>query len=364
MSSENFHTVEGGSQAFIHDENLKQDLFFASPKWRGIEKAFEKQGIPMREVLKPGARVLEIGSGHGQNQHILRSIIPGLKYTEIEKDPHAAETSRARNPEGTVVCGDVLTEIQKIPDGSLDCVLGFNSFDQYTYAELKVLLRAIARKLRSGGVFMHGIDQNQASVPLWSYLEERRRTPDGKQKGYPFVYEQYLPEGGGFTTGLIFLMSKKDRATAIAEMEARYQKALRSLPADQRTRLFKPRLGSEIVTDASIDAVRNADLNKGHQLVDHNKLLAAILDETMHGIPDFLSVGYHRTTGREVHRRDRGEQSSVLFKSYEPADQATLREADRLTALVEPVATGLAKSLVRGVDVRVHTGLYAIGVKR
>lgn len=258
-----------GAHILHHLGNAWKDDQIADLKVSAIEGAIHNLGIDIGKVFYDGAGILEIGAGAGANQSALKAKHPSLRYTEVEINPTLAQLSKDRNPDGNIVNAGILQYIDSVPDNSQAAILEFNAFDQYTYPQLKILIRKIHNKIKPGGIFLGAVDQIQAPLPMITYLREKHRTPDGI-RGHPFLVCTDLGEAG-ITTGAIYLGTQKAQRKIRDEV-----RKLRTMKTE----------GSPLESDDTM-ACDPKDLKTFHQdivragmtCVDHNKLLQDIIAE-------------------------------------------------------------------------------------
>jgi SAM-dependent methyltransferase len=104
-----------------------------------------------RERLAPGARLLEIGAGTGQDSAYFQQ--EGLAVVAVDLSPVMVEHCRAKGIEAHVM--DFLR--LDFPAGSFDAVFAMNCLLHVPNADLPAVLAAIRAMLRPGGLFFLGV---------------------------------------------------------------------------------------------------------------------------------------------------------------------------------------------------------------
>ena len=112
-------------------------------------KLAERQAF--RDRLAPGARLLEIGAGPGQDSAYFQS--EGLAVVAADLSPAMVEICRSKGIEAHVM--DFLH--LDFPDGSFDAVYAMNCLLHVPNADLPTVLGAIRAVLRPGGLFFIGV---------------------------------------------------------------------------------------------------------------------------------------------------------------------------------------------------------------
>ena len=341
----------------VHEINVKYEAPIADIKVQGISEILKEAKADPKHIFRPGAQVLEIGAGVGQNQQAIRAAYPGLNYTEVEKNPQAATLSRQRNPEGNIVVDSITNYIDTIEDGSLDAVLGFNSFDQYTVEQLRMLFRKIHKKLKAGGVFLHGIDQNQAPTPIEDYARKFRRTPDGSVRGRPIIILKTV-EAGGLTTGGIYFGQRKDQKSMLAIMAFIKQRSRRLYTASGT--LAELAEDECLFMEKDLSFVDEALKNAGLVRVDHNTMLNDILSE-------FVSKNFGNSMARDkvtrkIIRGGRREKSGWLIRGAFFEQEEAEAEVKKWEPIIDKaLRTGIIPP--KSITVVSHKAKYVVGVK-
>lgn len=358
MSSEKISASEAYARTAVsnHEANAALESAAEVAFLRGFQSALRKSGVDSRSVFYPGSKILEVGAGPGHNQAALRKIFPGLAYTEVDVNPLAREISLQRNPEGTVVTGDIFDYIAAMPADSVDAVLGFNSFDQYSEPQLKSLARNIHRVLKKGGIYVHGINQNQAPLPMMSYLRNHRRTPDGSIQGRPVAL--YTPVGeGGFTTGSIYLGTRR----SADKIKLVFEKLRRDASKVEGRAVVLPDPDACIISPGSFDIADKAIVAAGMVRIPHNKLLQDIL-KVIFGEVGFDKVSTVNAYGTQVTRGGRGEQHSILLRGIFERDEMK-REYLRWEQALSKRQRGITRRFLKSVHVDALRTLYTIAQK-
>jgi SAM-dependent methyltransferase len=104
-----------------------------------------------RERLAPGARLLEIGAGPGQDSAYFQD--EGFAVVAADLSPAMVEICRSKGIEAHVM--DFLH--LDFPDGSFDAVYAMNCLLHVPNADLPTVLGAIRSLLRAGGLFFVGV---------------------------------------------------------------------------------------------------------------------------------------------------------------------------------------------------------------
>ncbi len=111
-------------------------LLSPSVKRRRIRQAVHR--------LRPGDRVLDLGSGLGE---IVTHLPEGVTYLGVERDPYMVESCRRRYPGWTFLRGDILAD--PLPGGPWDAVLLLAVLEHL--ADPAGLLRRAGSVLAPGG---------------------------------------------------------------------------------------------------------------------------------------------------------------------------------------------------------------------
>lgn len=112
-------------------------------------KVAERQGF--RDRLAPGARLLEVGAGTGQDSVYFQE--QGLTVVAADLSPVMVERCRAKGVEAHVM--DFLH--LDFPAGSFDAVYAMNCLLHVPNRDLPAVLAAIRAVLRPGGLFFLGV---------------------------------------------------------------------------------------------------------------------------------------------------------------------------------------------------------------
>jgi len=104
-----------------------------------------------RDRLAPGARLLEIGAGAGQDSAYFQS--EGFDVVAADLSPAMVELCRSKGIEAHVM--DFLH--LDFPDGSFDAVYAMKCLLHVPNADLPTVLSAIRAVLRPGGLFFLGV---------------------------------------------------------------------------------------------------------------------------------------------------------------------------------------------------------------
>jgi SAM-dependent methyltransferase len=112
-------------------------------------KVAERQAF--RDRLTPGARLLEIGAGTGQDSAAFQQ--EGLAVVAVDLSPAMVEHCRAKGIEAHVA--DFLR--LDVPAGSFDAVYAMNCLLHVPNSDLPAVLAAIRAVLRPGGLFFLGV---------------------------------------------------------------------------------------------------------------------------------------------------------------------------------------------------------------
>ncbi len=112
-------------------------------------KVAERQAF--RERLAPGARLLEIGAGTGQDSAYFQD--EGLAVVAVDLSPAMVEHCRAKGIEAHVM--DFLH--LNFPVGSFDAVFALNCLLHVPNHDLPAVLAAIRAAIRPGGLFFLGV---------------------------------------------------------------------------------------------------------------------------------------------------------------------------------------------------------------
>ena len=112
-------------------------------------KLAERQAF--RDRLAPGARLLEIGAGPGQDSAYFQD--EGFAVVAADLSPAMVEICRSKGIEAHVM--DFLH--LDFPDGSFDAVFAMNCLLHVPNADLPTVLGAIRSVLRPGGLFFVGV---------------------------------------------------------------------------------------------------------------------------------------------------------------------------------------------------------------
>jgi SAM-dependent methyltransferase len=131
-----------------------REAYDARAAWRdGLSKEpwklAERQAF--RERLAPGARLLEIGAGTGQDSAYF--LAEGLTVVAADLSPVMVEHCRAKGIEAHVM--DFLHV--NFPVGSFDAVFAMNCLLHVPNHDLPAVLATVRRVLRPGGLFFVGV---------------------------------------------------------------------------------------------------------------------------------------------------------------------------------------------------------------
>ncbi|MET7423498.1 class I SAM-dependent methyltransferase [Dactylosporangium sp. NPDC005555] len=112
-------------------------------------KVAERQAF--RDRLAPGARLLEVGAGTGQDSLAFQE--EGFEVVAADLSPAMVERCRAKGLEAHVM--DLLR--LEVPAGSFDAVFTMNCLLHVPNRDLPAALEAIRAVLRPGGLFFLGV---------------------------------------------------------------------------------------------------------------------------------------------------------------------------------------------------------------
>lgn len=131
-----------------------REAYDAQAAWRDGQakepwKVAERRAFGQR--LAPGARLLEIGAGTGQDSAYFRD--EGLAVVAVDLSPAMVGYCRARGIEAHV--GDFLH--LGVPAGSFDAVFAMNCLLHVPNGDLPAVLAAIRSVLRPGGLLFIGV---------------------------------------------------------------------------------------------------------------------------------------------------------------------------------------------------------------
>ena len=192
-------------------ETLWRDTF-AAP----AERAFADV---LRESVPPGARVLDLGCGDGDNlARLLRLDLPFASYLGL--DPSAGRLARARArfadlPKVAFIRNDLYTE--QLPTGEFDLILSTWALD-LIYDPFELIVRAM-RQLRHGGhaILLYASQPAEPPPVLVDWLGKltgRRLRPTNLYEGLPaFVARDSF---AGETASLVILENKEPLPTPIS----------------------------------------------------------------------------------------------------------------------------------------------------
>ncbi len=128
--------------------------FYASEDRKGNPKEYFKFLISLADkLLRPGARVLDVGCATGEFLHYLQSVRPGLSMTGLDIDEEFLQKAHASVPEARFVSGDIQTR-RALPDLRFDIV--FMSGVNYLFADPALWLRNIV-DLTEGTAYVFGV---------------------------------------------------------------------------------------------------------------------------------------------------------------------------------------------------------------
>jgi 2-polyprenyl-3-methyl-5-hydroxy-6-metoxy-1,4-benzoquinol methylase len=115
-----------------------------NPRLPSLKKLVQRHFPPDYE-----ATILDVGCGHGALVHVIRQ----MGYQNIRGVDRAPEQVAAAMRLGIqgIAQGDVLEELSRQADGSLDCVVAFDLIEHFTKDELIGLVDEVCRVLRLGG---------------------------------------------------------------------------------------------------------------------------------------------------------------------------------------------------------------------
>ena len=191
-------------------ETLWRDAFAAS-----AERAFDDV---LSESVPPGARVLDLGCGDGDNLARLRRLdLPFASYLGLDPSTHRLAHARARFaglPKADFVRNDLDTE--QLPTGEFDLIVSTWALDRIDNP-FELIVRAM-RQLRHGG---HAIllfaSQTSGSPPVpadWlAKLTRRRLRPANLYEGLPSYVARESFVGG--SASLVILENKEPFPTPI-----------------------------------------------------------------------------------------------------------------------------------------------------
>jgi SAM-dependent methyltransferase len=151
-------------------------------------KLTERQAF--RERLAPGARLLEIGAGPGQDSAYFQA--EGLAVVAADLSPVMVEHCRAKGIEAYVT--DFLQ--LNFPPGSFDAVFALNCLLHVPNHDLPAVLAAVRAVLRPGGLFFVGV---------WGGNESAEGPIDGDEHVPPRFFSRRTDEQLlGFATSARF----------------------------------------------------------------------------------------------------------------------------------------------------------------
>jgi SAM-dependent methyltransferase len=120
--------------------------------WTGAVRDPERERYTelLLTALPAGARVLELGCGHGLPT--TRRLAERFAVTGVDLSPRQVGFARQNVPAATIIEAD-MTAVD-VPAASFDAVTAFYSLTHVPRAEQPALLRRVAGWLRPGGLFV------------------------------------------------------------------------------------------------------------------------------------------------------------------------------------------------------------------
>lgn len=107
--------------------------------------------LPLLTQAGPGARVLEIGCGHGDDTAVLARA--GLQVTAFDLSRVSVLAARARVPSAQIECRDIRDPFPLV-DGSADAVVASLSLHYFPWAETLAIAQRVHAVLRPGGLLL------------------------------------------------------------------------------------------------------------------------------------------------------------------------------------------------------------------
>jgi len=108
-------------------------------------------------------KVLEAGPGTGITTLQILKADPRVKVTSVDNEPKMLEVVRNKfgaseeyKNRSEFVLADILKYLESCPDESLDAFVSVYTIHNFTPEFRKQVIAAIARKLKSGGIFING----------------------------------------------------------------------------------------------------------------------------------------------------------------------------------------------------------------
>ena len=107
--------------------------------------------LPLLHERCPGAHVLEIGCGNGEDSVKIRAA--GFMLTAFDLDAQAAAATQARVPQATILCRDTRAPLPCSPH-SLDAVVAGLSLHYFDWLTTETIMERIRTALRPQGLFL------------------------------------------------------------------------------------------------------------------------------------------------------------------------------------------------------------------
>lgn len=114
--------------------------------------------LPLVRERAAGARVLEIGCGHGDDTAVLAGA--GLAVTAFDLSPVAVAATRLRVPAAAVARRD-LREPLPLPPGAAGVVVASLSLHYFPWAETEAIVARVREALRPGGLLLCRLNSSE-----------------------------------------------------------------------------------------------------------------------------------------------------------------------------------------------------------
>ena len=140
--------------------------------------------LPLLHERCPGAHVLEIGCGNGEDS--VKISAAGFILTAFDLDAQAAAATQARVPQATILCRDTRAPLPCSPH-SLDAVVAGLSLHYFDWLTTETIMERIRTALRPQGLFLcrlNSTDDHHFGASGHPEIEPRYYCVNGENKRF------------------------------------------------------------------------------------------------------------------------------------------------------------------------------------